>query len=262
MITPLTNTPSRRRRAVSALLCGVLGALVAARAAAQPGSGESPSPSMASHTMVEDPLNRALLFDRLEVNDTDAGTNVRWDASAWVGHAFDRLAIRTEGNETAGKTDQAELQLLWAHTITRWWDLVTGVREDFAPDPSRGWAAFGVQGIAPYRFDIEATAFVGDGGDSAARFKAEYELLVTQRWILQPRIELNWYGQVDAARGLGPGLSSSEVALRLRYEIRREVAPYVGIVRERKHGGTAEFARAAGDEPDDTRLVAGVRLRF
>ena len=262
MTTPLTSTLSACGRADRALLLGVLLALVAARAAAQP-APESSAPMNMPHTMVEDPFNHALLLDQLEANDnTDVGTDVRWDASAWVGHSFNRLAIRTEGNETGGKTEHAELELLWAHTVTRWWDLVTGVREDFAPDPSRGWAAFGVQGIAPYRFDIEATAFVSEGGDSAARVKAEYELLITQRWILQPRVELNWYGQEDPARGLGAGLSSSEVALRLRYEIKREVAPYVGIVRERKHGGTADFARAAGEAPDDTRLVAGIRLRF
>ena len=262
MTTPLMSTVSDRGRAARALLCCALAALVAARAAAQPASDESSPPSTARHVMVEDPFNHALLFDQFELKDTDAGTDVRWDASAWVGHSFDRLAIRTEGNEVGGATEHAELQLLWAHTITRWWDVVTGVREDFAPDPSRGWAAFGVQGIAPYRFDVEATAFVGDGGDSAARVKAEYELLITQRWILQPRAELNWYGQEDAVRGLGPGFSSSEIALRLRYEARREVAPYVGVVRERKHGGTADFARAAGEDPDDTRLVAGIRLRF
>lgn len=265
MTTPRTSTPSPRRRAVRALLCGVLGALVAlvaTRVAAQPAQAESAPPSMARHMMDEDPFNHALLLDQFEAKDTAAGTDVRWDASAWVGHAFNRLAIRTEGNETAGKTEHAELEFLWTHTVTRWWDLVTGVREDFTPDPSRGWAAFGVQGIAPYRFDIEATAFVADGGDSAARVKAEYELLITQRWILQPRVELNWYGQEDAVRGLGPGLSSSEAALRLRYEITREIAPYVGVVRERKHGGTAEFARAAGGDPDETRLVAGIRLRF
>jgi len=261
MTTPLTSTLSARGRVGRALLLGVTVVLFAARAAAQPAPASAPT-SMPQHMMVEDPFNHALLLDQLEANETDSGRDVRWDASAWVGHAFDRLAIRTEGSETAGKTEHAELQLLWAHTIARWWDLVTGVREDFAPHPSRGWAAFGVQGIAPYRFDIEATAFVGDGGDSAARVKAEYELLITQRWILQPRVELNWYGQGDAVRGLGPGFSSSETALRLRYEIRREVAPYVGIVRERKHGGTADFARAAGDDPDDTRLVAGIRMRF
>jgi len=240
----------------------VLAALFAARVDAQPASDAPATLGMPQHMTVEDPFNHALLLDQLEANDADAGANIRWDASAWIGHAFDRLAIRTEGDVTAGKTERAELQLLWAHTVTRWWDLVTGVREDFAPDPSRGWAAFGVQGVAPYRFDIEATAFVGDGGDTAARVKAEYELLITQRWILQPRVELNWYGQEDPVRGLGTGFSSSEIALRLRYEIRREVAPYVGIVSERKHGGTADLAHAAGEDPGDTRLVAGVRLRF
>jgi copper resistance protein B len=262
MTTPLTSITSAREGAGRAFLFGALVALATVRAAAQPVSDASDSTNIARHMMVEDPFNHSLLFDQFEVKDTDAGTDVRWDASAWVGHAFDRLAIRTEGNETAGNTEHAELQLLWAHTITRWWDLVGGVREDFAPDPSRGWAAFGVQGIAPYRFDIEATAFVGDGGESAARVKAEYELLITQRWILQPRVELNWYGQDDSARGLGAGLSSSEIALRLRYEVKREVAPYVGVVRGRKHGGTADFARLAGEDPDDTRLVAGIRLRF
>ena len=262
MTTRVTSTRSARGGARRALLLGGLFALAASRAAAQAAPDASDSTSMPPHMMVEDPFNHALLFDQFEVNDTAAGTKVRWDASAWAGHSFERLAIRTEGNQTAGNTEHAELQLLWAHTVTRWWDLVTGVREDFAPDPSRGWAAFGVQGIAPYRFDIEATAFVGDGGDSAARVKAQYELLITQRWILQPRVELNWYGQEDPVRGLGPGLSSSEIALRLRYEIRREVAPYVGVVRETKHGGTADFARAVGEDSDDTRLVAGIRLRF
>ena len=262
MTTPLTSTLNARGLVGRARLFGALFALVATRVAAQPAPEASAPRSMPQRMMVEDPFNHALQVDQLEANDADTGTDVKWNASAWVGHAFDRLAIRTEGDETAGKTEHAELQLLWAHTITRWWDVVTGVREDFAPDPSRGWAEFGVQGIAPYRFDIEATAFVGDGGDSAARVKAEYELLITQRWILQPRVELDWYGQDEPARGLGPGLSSSEIALRLRYEIRREVAPYVGLVRERKHGGTADLARAAGDDLDDTRLVAGIRLRF
>jgi copper resistance protein B len=117
-------------------------------------------------------------------------------------------------------------------------------------------------GLTPHRFALEATAYLADGGRSAARFEGEYELLITQRLILQPQLELNWYGQADAARGVGPGLSTGEAALRLRYELRREVAPYVGLVRERKYGATADAARANGDDPDDTRLVAGVRLRF
>jgi copper resistance protein B len=144
--------------------------------------------------------------------------------------------------------------------VARWWDVVAGARADFEPGATRSWAALGVQGLAPYRFEVAATAYVGDGGKSAARFEGEYELLITPRLILQPRVELNWYGQSDAARGIGPGLSTAEAALRLRYELRREIAPYVGLVRERRFGASADLARAAA--ADDTRFVAGVRLRF
>ena len=120
----------------------------------------------------------------------------------------------------------------------------------------------GVAGIAPYRFDIEATAFFADGGDNAARVEATYELLITQRWILEPRLELDWYGQDEPALGLASGLARSEGGLRLRYEIRREVAPYVGLVRGHSFGRTADLRRATGRDTDDTRLVAGIRVWF
>jgi copper resistance protein B len=151
---------------------------------------------------------------------------------------------------------------LGSHSVARWWDVVAGARAAFEPGPSYSWAAFGVRGVAPYRFELEATAYVGDGGRSAARLEGEYELLITPRLILQPQLELDWYGQADELRAVGPGLATAEVALRLRYEFRREIAPYVGLVRQRKFGATASRARAAGDDADDTRLVAGVRLRF
>ena len=215
-----------------------------------------------AHSMLEDPFNRSLLFDELELDEHDGGRELAWDATFWAGRAFDKLAIRTEGEKRAGTTEHAELELLWSHSVARWWDVVAGARTDFVPGETQSWAAFGVQGLAPYRFELEATAYIGERGDSAARFEAEYELLVTPRLILQPQLELEWYGQADAARNRGPGLTTAETALRLRYEIRREVAPYVGLVRERKFGATADRARAVGEEADDTRLVAGVRLRF
>lgn len=212
-----------------------------------------------AHPMLEDPFNRSLLFDELEMHESD---ELAWDATFWAGRSFDKLAVRTEGETSGGDTERAELELLWAHSVARWWDVVAGARADFEPGPTESWAAFGVQGLAPHRFELEATAYVGDGGATAARFEGEYELLITQRLILQPQLELNWYGQSDPERGLGPGLSTGEVALRLRYELRREVAPYVGLVRERRYGATADAARANGEDPDDTRLVAGLRLRF
>jgi copper resistance protein B len=215
-----------------------------------------------SHAMLEDPFDYSLRVDELEARNLEGDDVLAWKAHAWIGRSFDKLAIRTEGEQRSGDTERAELQLLWSHTITRWWNLVTGARVDFRPAPSRTWGAFGVEGIAPYRFDIEATAFLADGGDSAARVEATYELRITQRWILEPRLEIEWYGQDEPALGLGSGLARSEGGLRLRYEIRREVAPYVGLVSERRYGGSEDLSRAAGDDPHDTRFVAGVRLRF
>jgi copper resistance protein B len=209
--------------------------------------------------MLEDPFNRSLLVDELELYD---GDELSWDATAWLGHTFNRLAIRTEGERVDGDTERAELELLWSHSFARWWDVVGGARSDFEPGQSRNWAAFGIQGVAPYRFELEATTYVGEDGDVAARFEGEYELLITSRLILQPQIELNWYGQSDPDRQIGSGLSSVEAGLRLRYEFRREVAPYVGLVRERLVGSTADLAQAGGLDPEDTSLVAGIRLRF
>jgi copper resistance protein B len=240
--------------AALALLPGVL-------AAQEPADAAMPM-GVPLHETLEDPFNRAVLFDELEAFDADGATNLRWDASGWAGRSLERLTLRTEGERSAGNTERAELQLLWTRAFARWWDAVAGARMDFAPGSGKSWAAFGVQGLAPYRFEVEATAFVSSGGDTAARVEAEYELLITNRLILEPQIELNWYGQSDARHGYGAGLASGEAALRLRYEIRREVAPYVGIVRERRWGDSADAARAAGLDSDDTSLVAGVRLRF
>ena len=238
-----------------AALAGMLALSLTGRVLAQ--AAEAPV-GLPVHEMLEDPFNRSVIVDELELH----GDDLNWDANAWFGYAFNRFGIRTEGERADGDTERAELQLLLTHSFARWWDFVAGARADFEPGPSRGWAAVGVQGLAPYRFDIEATAFVGENGDTAARFEGEYELLITNRLVLQPQLELNWYGQSDPERRIGSGLSSLEAGLRLRYELRREVAPYIGLVRERRVGSTADFARTDGFDPDDTSLVAGIRLRF
>jgi copper resistance protein B len=265
------STNKRGSRFVRTVLVAVALAGVATPIAAQPElppitdadrAAAFPDLGGHSHGMLEDPFDHSLRIDELESQQAHGDDVLAWKAHAWVGHSSDKLAIRTEGEQHGGDTEHAELQLLWSHTITRWWNLVTGARTDFQPTPSRTWAAFGVEGIAPYRFDIEATAFLADGGDSAARVEATYELLITQRWILEPRVELEWFGQDELALGLASGLARSEGGLRLRYEIRREVAPYVGVVSERRYGGSADLARAAGSDSGDTRFVAGVRLRF
>ncbi len=229
----------------------------AERAAAFPDVGGAHA-----HGMFEDPFNHSIVVDELETQDADGGDLLAWDVRAWAGHSLDRIAIRTEGEQRGGDTERAELQVLWAHAFARWWEMVAGARADFEPGPSTAYAAFGVQGLAPYGFAIEATAFAGEGGDTTARVRAEYELLITRRLILQPLIEVNWYGQSDPARSLASGLATAEGGLRLRYELRREVAPYVGLMRERRIGDSAELIRAAGGDEDETRLVAGIRIRF
>ncbi len=212
-------------------------------------------------SMPNNPYESYLLVDQLEQATGKAGA-ATWDMTAWTGRNFNRLWLRSEGDRQSGDTERAELQVLYGRTIAPWWDLVGGVREDFRPSPSRGWAAFGIQGLAPYRFDLEATAFAGSGGRAAARVKAEYELLMTERWVLQPHVELNWYAQDEPRYALGAGFATAEVGLRLRYEFRHRVAPYVGVVAESKHGATARYARAEGAEARDTRYVFGVRFWF
>jgi copper resistance protein B len=173
--------------------------------------------------------------------------------------------VDTSDNSSAadnGTLQDASTELLWGHAVAAYWDAQLGVRYDSGVDPSRGWLALGLQGLAPYWFELDTTAYFGDAGRSALRLKAEYELLFTQKLILQPRLEANFYGQSDPARGLGAGLSDLEVGLRLRYEIRREFAPYLGIVWTGKYGGTADDAQAAGENTKETQLVAGLRLWF
>ncbi len=136
------------------------------------------------------------------------------------------------------------------------------MRHDSGVGPARTWAAFGIEGLAPYWFETEATIYMGQGGRTAARVAVEYEARFTQRLILQPSLEANWYGRDDQQRGIGAGLSDTEIGLRLRYEIRREFAPYLGIVWKQNFGRTADFVRARGEHVDDLQFVAGVRVWF
>lgn len=185
-----------------------------------------------------------------------------WDAYAWYGTDYNQLWLKAEGERAGGVTREARNELLWDRIFSRWWSVQAGARLDLAQGPTRTWAAVGVQGLAPYFFGVEATAYVGDGGRTAARFAAEYDLLLTQRLILQPELQFNLYGKSDPANAIGSGLSNAELGLRLRYEIRREIAPYVGVLWSRRFGETADLARSAGEDASEIEWVAGVRLRW
>lgn len=219
-------------------------------------------PELHTHHEHGHALHWYLLADRLEWQDGDEHDAIAWEIGGWVGTDIDRLWLRTEGERADGRTEHADVHLLYGRAVARWWDLVAGVRHDFGGGPDRNWAAFGVQGLAPYLFEVEATVYLGEAGRTAARLEAEYDLLLSNRLILQPLVELDFYGQDDPARGIGSGLSSAGLELRLRYEITRRFAPYIGLSRERLFGGTAEHAREHGEDPDDTRLVAGIRFWF
>lgn len=204
-------------------------------------------------------LNYFVLFDQLE---WQSGTDdaVSWDTKGWIGRDRDRLWFRTEGEREGSRLAHAEAQLFYGRAIARWWDALAGVRQDARPGAAQTWVGVGLQGLAPYWFEVEATAYVSTAGRTHLRLKSEYELLVTNRLILQPLVEANLYGRADPSRALGAGLSAVEGGLRLRYEFRREFAPYVGVTWQRRLFGAADQARANGERVGHARLALGLRL--
>ena len=204
----------------------------------------------------------SVLLNRLERVGTRDGIATAYDAQAWFGRDYDRLVLKAEGEYAQDELGEARTELLWGHAVANYWDTQLGVRFDSGEGPDRTWLAFGVQGLAPYWFELDATAYVGNEGRSALRLDAEYELLLTQRLVLQPRVEINLYGKRDEARAVGSGLSDAVAGLRLRYEISRQFAPYVGVEWAEKFGQTADMAGAAGARTEETRWLAGLRFWF
>ena len=200
-------------------------------------------PDVAGHAGHDGGIHYYVLFDQLEWQPAERGSAGLWDNNGWVGGDINRFWFRTEGEGDRSGLESAQAHALYGRAFARWWDVVLGIRQDFRPGPAQTWAAVGIQGLAPYWFEIEATAYVGASGRTHARFEAEYELLLTNRLILQPLAGFELYGKSDRERGIGAGLSTVDAGIRLRYEIRREFAPYVGLVWSRKFFGTADFAR-------------------
>jgi copper resistance protein B len=202
-----------------------------------------------------------LLLDQLESSHGKDGNGQTWEAEGWYGNDTNKLWIRTEGDRSRGKLEDGDVEAFWNRNVATYWSTQLGVRHDLS-DRGRDWAALGIQGLAPYWFNLEATGYVGPAGRTAARLRAEYELLFTQRLILQPEFEVNAYGKSDPGRRIGSDLSDAQLGLRLRYEIRRQFAPYIGVVWTRRLGATADFARDDQQAILDRQWVAGVRLWF
>jgi copper resistance protein B len=210
----------------------------------------------------DDPVLWKVMIDQLEYRDASGDNPVVWESQAWLGQDRNKLWFKTEGERVNGFTENAEAQLLYSKAVSPYWDFQAGVRQDFEPSPERSWAAIGFQGLAPYFFEIDTALFIGGSGRTALRLEAEYELMLTQRLILSPEIEINLHGKNDEATGTGSGLSNMELGLRLRYEIRRGSGPYIGINRENKYGNTADYARDEGEDTGDTQFVVGFRATF
>jgi copper resistance protein B len=214
------------------------------------------------HTVHDRAINFQVLFDQLEWQFVHGEPGSRWDSRSWIGGDRNRIWIRTEGDAVDGILDTAEAHVLFGRSVTRWWDVVGGVRFDARPSPSHTWFALGVQGMAPQFIDVQATVYVGQSGHLAGRLEFEHDLHITQRTVLQPLIELSLSGRNDPDRGIGAGLSTGEVGFRVRYEIKRELAPYAGVVWHRKLFGTGDAARERGGDAGGWHLVSGLRFWF
>jgi len=259
-------------RLASALaVLGSVGALLHAPAAPGQEQTAPASASVESHGMSHREMTRLmemddtaafgkLVADQFEWRAGDGADGPAWDVQGWYGSDYNKLWVNTEGLRLGDTTVDARAELLWDRIFSRWWSAQAGVRHDFGEGPSRNWLALGVAGLAPYFFAIEATGYVGDAGRTAGRFRVAYDLLLTQRMILQPEFELNAYGKDDPERDIGAGFSDLQLGLRLRYEIRRECAPYIGVAWLHRLGKTAELVRASGQEPSVIQFLAGIRF--
>lgn len=206
-------------------------------------------------------LNYLVLGERLE--QTDASSRL-WELQGWLGYDYDRLWLKVEGeyDTKTGVTERSEVQALYSRAVAPYWDLQAGLRRDDRSAEARTYAVIGLMGLAPYWFEVDAAAFISEHGDVSMRVEAEYELRFTQKLFLQPRLELDYGFTDDPRMRIGEGLSEAGFGLRLRYEVLREFAPYVGVEWVRAHGDTATLLRMAGERREEVRGLAGFRFWY
>jgi copper resistance protein B len=221
------------------------------------------SPGSAKAAGMDDAIYWHVQADQLEYRAGDGADVMAWQANAWIGNDDHRLAFKSEGENPIGKRlEKAELQMLYRRPISDFFDVNAGIRHDLRPAPDRTYAVIGIQGLAKQFVETDANLFVSETGDVSARFEAEVDWLLTQRLILQPLIEADLAFSEDRRIHSGAGINKVEAGLRLKYEVRREFAPYIGLHYERKVGATANFARDEGEDVDALRFVAGVSFWF
>lgn len=219
----------------------------------------------------DDPLLTKVMIDQLEMRNSDSANPAILEAQAWVGHDLNKVWLKANLAQYSEKTtdtaafdngNRSELQILYSHAIAAFWDLQAGLRQDIKPTPTRTWGTIGIRGISPYFLDVDAAFFIDQSGHTAARLSVSYDLLFTQALILSPAIEINLYGTNDIAAGVGSGLSDTKTGLRLRYEIQREFAPYIGINWNNKLGTTSKIAQFNNKPIRETEWLTGLRIWF
>ncbi len=212
----------------------------------------------------DDEIYHFALIDRLEYGATDGPDNYLWDAEGWVGGDYNKLWWKTEGEGPfhGGGPEDTEFQALYNRTISPFWSAQAGVRYDLNPNPDRAFLVLGLQGLAPQWLETDNALFVSEDGDVSFRGEYEYHLLITQRLAIAPRVEVNMSAQDVPEYGLGAGLNNTEMGIRLRYAIKREFAPYIGVRWEQTYGETRDIARAEGEDSSSTAFVVGLRAWY
>lgn len=207
----------------------------------------------------DDPLLFKMQVEQMEWRE---GDELGLEGDAWLGRDLRKFWLKFDLEYADDQLREAELQALYSVAVSPYWDVQLGVRQDARPQPSKTWGVVALHGLAPYFLETDVSLFIADGGALAARVTAQYQLRLTQKLLLAPQIELELYGQNDRRAATGSGLADVTMGLRLRYEVRPELAPYIGVQCWQKHGKSAMFARDAGAETGDTLAVAGLRFWF
>ena len=215
-------------------------------------------------SMMENPVLTYARLDQFEGRTRGSESEFRWDGEGWIGTDVNKLWIKSEGFSDNSTVSDGDHEALFDRPIPRlrYFDAQVGVRADLDSGPHRAWAALGIEGLAPGYFEFAPTLYIRDGGNVAGRVTGSYDLLLTQRWILQPEAELNFYSKDDPGRRTGSGLSDLDAGLRLRYEVSRKLAPYLGFAYNGKYGNPASYSRTAGETTSNAQFVFGIRLWY
>jgi len=246
--------------AAAALLAFVWGTAAHGQAGSAKHGGGAAMPA----PVMDNQIFAHVLVDQFEGRTSGLSNNFRWAGEAWAGTDMNKLWLKSEGFAGNGLVNDGDHEALYDRPLphTRYLDGQVGVRSDLDSGPARTWAAVGVEGLMPYYFQFAPTFYIRDGGNVAGRVTGFYDLLLTQRLIVQPEAELSFYNKDDPARLIGSGLSDLDTGVRLRYEFSRKFAPYVGFAYNGKYSGTARYARLAGESTSDPRFIFGLRLWY